>query len=478
MNEKSSSTDISTQALARAQGFVASRLGWVEQIDAFLRERTAPGDRFLLAVSGGADSMGMLALLHDELKVAVEQLVAGHVQHGIRATEHRDLKVIEQEAGTRGIRVLAQSVNAPALAKHEGLSLEAAARRVRYRALEEMAEEAGCRWILTAHTLDDSAETVWMRMKSGAPWYEWTGIPRQRGRILRPLLKTSRDELRAWVADRRIAFVEDETNADQQFSRNRARTEMVRFEAVWDVTRKQELAKLGEILERSLEVQRQLARRLPVAFRGQSGGGSIGLAIDRIFIYFKSLTFLPVEVAWADLTGKPEARLSSAIRRQIMDVLAGSAPESVIMLPNGVRLMQRRETAWVVRNLPQLVDREVSVGSWPVPEVGGMLTIISNGSGPGSHLASRFAEKPLRLRTWRAGDRIKIARRPEKLISDLLNEARLDPATREATLVLADDYGPVMILGGPIAERALPTEHDTQSLLVTWTTDAGTSDQD
>ncbi len=477
MSDRISSTAISTQALARAQGFVASRTGWVEEIRAFLQQRCVPEDRLLLAVSGGADSMGMLALMRDELGMAPERLVVGHVQHGIRAAEKRDLRVIEQEARAKGIQILVQSANAPALAKREAWSLEAAARSLRYRALDEMADEAGCRWILTAHTLDDSAETVWMRMRSGAPWYEWTGIPRQRGRILRPLLNTSRDSLRTWVADRGVEFVEDETNLDQQVLRNRVRAEMVKFDAVWDVTRKQELASLGTFLGRSLEVQRQLARRLPVASRGGLGGGSIGLAIDRIFIYFKSLTFLPVEVAWADLIGKPEARLPSKIRRQIVDVLAGSAPESVLLLPHGVRLMQRRETAWIVRNLTPSVDREVGVGSWPVPEVGGTLTLIANGSASGPHIASRFAEESLHLRTWRAGDRIKIARRPEKLISDLLNEARLDPAAREATLVLADEYGPLLIVGGPIAERALPAEHDTQSLLVTWTSDAGTSDQ-
>jgi tRNA(Ile)-lysidine synthetase-like protein len=355
--------------------------------------------------------------------------------------------------------------------------LEVAARQIRYSALEEMAAAANCRWILTAHTRDDSAETVWMRMQSGAPWHEWTGIPRQRGPILRPLLPVTREELREWVSTVGIAYAEDETNADQSLRRNRTRAEMAGRREIWDLTRKQELARLGQMLGQSLELQRALALSLPIRVSEGDLGGSVGLAIDRIFIYFKGLTFIPIEAMWADLSGNRAQRLDSTHRRQIMSVLAGKGPQSLLALPGGIRLIRRGNVAWVVKreNLP--VCRPVGEGTWPVPELDGCLTIQRDQSCSGTRLATGFENRPLWLRTWRAGDRIKFRRRPEKLISDLLNEAHLDPATRESTLVLADDMGPIMICGGPVAERALPEIDEPNSLLVTWMTNGGNPDQ-
>ena len=421
--------------------------------------------------------MGMLAVLRDELGYAPGRLVVGHVQHGIRPTENLDLNVIHAEAMDRSLSVSVRSVNAPELAKREKLSLEAAARRLRYQALSQMADEANCQWILTAHTLDDSAETIWMRMKSGAPWYEWTGIPAQRDRILRPLLGVMHSDLRTWTIDHGVSFLDDETNLDTQFQRNVIRMEMTRNSEVWSRSRKQELALAGEALNLVLRFQKKLACCLPLTSEAGQEGGSVGLAIDRIFIYFKSLTFLPVEAKWAELSGNPEARLPSASRRQIADLLIGMSPEARLTLPGEISLIRRGNTLWIARDTPFALNREVSLGRWAVPALNRVLALGIGQNGSGARLSSQFTTKPLHLRTWQPGDRIKIQRRPEKNISDLLNEQRLDPMSRKHTLVLADELGPLMILGGVIAERALPGDNDDEFLFVTWTSNDGQSDE-
>ena len=83
------------------------------------------------------------------------------------------------------------------------------------------------------------------------------------------------------------------------------------------------------------------------------------------------------------------------------------------------------------------------------------------------------AERSLCLRSWRPGERMKIAGRPTKKIADLLAERKLDPLQRSGVLVLADESGPLLLIGGPVAERALPVNKDVKPLWVSWKADDG-----
>jgi tRNA(Ile)-lysidine synthetase-like protein len=444
-------------------------MDWIRTVTTFLETCVSPNNRLLLAVSGGADSMGMLALLHERLGLSADHMMIGHVQHGIRACESDDLAVIRDYAGRSSLEVVSRKVNAPELAAASKMSLEAAARRLRYEALEEMANESRCQSILTAHTLDDNAETVWMRMQNGGSWYEWTGIPARRGRVLRPLLDASREELRQWVVKQGVLFREDETNSDRHYQRNRVRDEMASRPDIWNTQRKQELAQLGEMAGRAMESSRRLARVLPLRISDTQKPRVIGLAIDAIFIYFKGLKFVPVEAAWADLHGATDARLPSSVRRQVSEFVGGRGPEAELPLPGGVRLIRRGAILWLTLEPIQHVDRPVHVGTICVPEASGTIEISFCGYGGSAKLSPDVWNRPVRLRTWRYGDRLKAPGRPVKRISDLLNEAALNPVVRENTLVLADDHGPLMILGGPIDERALPGPLERKPVTVTWT---------
>jgi tRNA(Ile)-lysidine synthetase-like protein len=286
---------------------------------------------------------------------------------------------------------------------------------------------------------------------------------------LRPLLNVSRDELRQWVANQGILFREDETNIDRRFQRNQVRDEMASRPDTWNNQRKQELAQLGEMAARAVELSRRLARVLPLRILDTQRPRVIGLAIDAIFIYFKGLKFAPVEAAWGDLRGETDARLPSSVRRQVSEFVAGTGPEAELGLPCGVRLIRRGANLWLTSEQMRPLDLSVRVGIQQVPEVGGTIEIGFSDNGKSARLSPEIAQRPLRLRTWRYGDRLKAPGRPEKRISDLLNETGLNPVVRENTLVLADDQGPLMILDGPVDERALPGPSERNPLTVTWT---------
>ena len=443
-------------------------LEWASQVEGFSAKYTLPEDRLLIAVSGGADSIGLLALLAGELRMSA-RVVVGHVDHGIRPDSFRDLGVIREVAGRYGIRVLVREVDAPAHAEKNHLSLEAAARELRYAALAEMAGEAGCKWILTGHTMEDSAETVLMRMRSGAPWYEWTGIPARRGKILRPLLTVHRSDLRDWVQNSHLGYREDETNTDRRYLRNQLRAELAAKPTFWTRSFVCKLAKSSADLEAALATSRRLVLALPVALEADLNRGIIGLAIEEIFRYFNNLTFLPVEVFWGQLIGQQDARLPSKLRRQIMPFLRGRSPDAALRLPDGITAVRRGNRLWLIKQDAPKVVLNVGAGRWSIPGRKEEL-IIADENHPDSPVCLRrdILTRTLTVRTWQPGDRIKPHQRPIKKISDLLNEAKLDPAARARVLVLADEEGPLMILGGAVDERAVADGTSGGTIEIGW----------
>ena len=184
--------------------------------------RDAPG--VVCAVSGGADSMCLLHLL-SSLGCRV---CAAHYEHGIRGEEAlRDAAFVEGFCRERGIPCVIEHGDVPAWAAAEGLGLEEAARTLRYDFLQRTAEARGATLIATAHTRDDQAETLLLRLARGTGSAGLRGIPARRGNIVRPLLSVSRREIVAYLLENGIPHVEDSTNSDEAYSRNLIRRRVV-----------------------------------------------------------------------------------------------------------------------------------------------------------------------------------------------------------------------------------------------------------
>jgi tRNA(Ile)-lysidine synthase len=451
---------------------------WLDSVRGLLERWVSPGDRMLVGVSGGADSTALLALLTDEMKIEPSRIVAAHVNHGIREDAALDLDVVEHVASKRSIVVAVRSVDAPGLAQRERFSLEMAARKLRYAAFDQMAKEHSCSWILTGHTMEDSAETVLMRLRGRSPWYECTGIPDRRGTVLRPLLGVHRDQVRAWAAEKGVRFRDDESNLDARFRRNRLRELIARNDDFWSYGNIEALSRAGESVREEIDRLRRLARVLFVGRSRPGKGNKVGLAIDEIFRYFTVLTFVPVEVAWAELAGEPEARLPSAHRRMIMDCLTGRGPQASIQLPNDVTMVRRGKYVWLGLGEISEVRQSVSFGTWRIAERDATLVIELDSAHEVGHdgaikIRLNGSSGELSARSWKAGDILKMPGRPTKKIADILAEKKLDPFERARVVVLADLQGPLMILGGPVAARALPTTTDKHTAWVSWKVDDG-----
>ncbi len=183
----------------------------------------------VLAVSGGPDSM---ALLVGAAAIGAGhrwQLTVGHIDHGLRADSAADAAFVTDAASALGLRVTVRRVDVAALATAEHRSMEDAGRQARYRFLEELAAPLGTdALIVTAHTADDAAETILLRLSRGTGLRGLRGIPARRGRVVRPLLGERRAILRDALDAQGIAYLTDPTNADPSYAqRNRVRAELL-----------------------------------------------------------------------------------------------------------------------------------------------------------------------------------------------------------------------------------------------------------
>lgn len=177
-----------------------------------------------VGLSGGADSVALLHVLlslRDEL--ALREITAVHINHGLRGDEAlRDQRFVESlcEAWSVPLTVLSYDVAAEAERLHQGI--EEAGRTVRYAAFEAEAERLGG-VVATAHTASDNAETLLMNLCRGSGLHGLGGIPPKRGRVIRPLIDCTRDEVEAYCREQGLLFVTDSTNSDPTYARNRIR---------------------------------------------------------------------------------------------------------------------------------------------------------------------------------------------------------------------------------------------------------------
>jgi tRNA(Ile)-lysidine synthetase-like protein len=191
-----------------------------------------PHDAHLvLAVSGGPDSTALLLGAHALVAAGARgwMLTVAHLDHGLRDDAEADAALVASAAEQLGLPFRTDRVNVTSLARREGRSLEDAGRQARYRFLERLAAALGATALIaTAHTADDAAETILLRIARGSGLRGLRGIPARRGRVIRPLLAERRAVLRAALDAAGIGYIDDPTNADPAAAdRNRIRLEVL-----------------------------------------------------------------------------------------------------------------------------------------------------------------------------------------------------------------------------------------------------------
>jgi tRNA(Ile)-lysidine synthase len=441
-----------------------------QSVAAYIRkyDLLRPGDRIGIAVSGGADSVALLRLileLRDELGIVLSVV---HFNHKLRgADSDTDERFVRELAESHGLEFIAENCDVKAYSAEKKLSLEAAAREVRYdffrRALQSSVNK-----IVTAHTLDDQAETVLLKLARGAGTRGLAGIypkvaistkavshqrsanrtavskptaPSSERAIVRPLLGTRKSQLRSYLAEIGESWREDDSNQDLRHTRNRVRREILpRLE-------QQVNPGVCEVLAETAEIARaeeaywanEISRFLPQSWSQDEQGGILQL---------KSFASLRLALRRRLVKAAAETLGMALEFRHVEEILHQESDGNSSVLPG----------EWIVtRHQDELRFRKPSEApsdyqyALPVPgkvtviEAGIELeTFLVNGASetqrynPQHLVDSRFTKRGLVVRNWHAGERFWPAHTKEpKKIKELLQDRHITGDDKQRWPVIA-----------------------------------------
>ncbi len=290
------------------------------------------GGKILAAVSGGADSMCLLALLLEAGEKYGFTVEAAHFDHHIRETSRRDCAFVEGWCRAHGVPAHIGGADIPALAAKEHRGLEDTARRCRYAFLRETAADCHAQRIATAHNAQDNGETILLHLVRGSGLIGLGGIAPRRGDLVRPLLTTSRRDIEAYNAAHGIPHVEDETNRDTAYTRNFLRHEVFPLlETRWP--------NAAEILGRNgaaLRADNAFLEAQAAALTAQAAAIPGGFAIPAATLgeapaplSSRTLQRLTAQIA-------PEVVLTASQRAQILQLCRNERPSGFVSLPGGL----------------------------------------------------------------------------------------------------------------------------------------------
>jgi tRNA(Ile)-lysidine synthase len=426
------------------------------------------GETVLVAVSGGADSV---ALLHLLLSLAPElslKLHVLHVDHGLRPDSDRDAEFVRRLAARLGVPADVARVTVP----REG-SVEAAARAERYAALDAHARRVGAQRIAVGHTADDQAETVLMRMLAGAGVRGLAGIPPVRGRIIRPLIEVRRADLVELLEAAGLGWVEDPSNRETRFLRNRIRHELLPLlSASYRPDVVATLDRIARLCRDTVDAIERLARR-----------ELDRLAIhddDALLLPHDALAELPVPLA-AEVLRQAAARLGSRAplrawaHRGLARVLASPAPRRAFRLGGVVVEVSSGRVRLAPGQRPPLPTREVDVpGRLELPEIGRLLQarVVSAGDfvipprlSPRVGFDAALLPSRLTVRARRPGDRFApFGGDGERRLKSFLIDEKI-PRWERGRVPLIEADGRILWVGGLRRSGEAPVTAGTREVL-------------
>ena len=421
----------------------------------------APGNHILCAVSGGADSVCLLHWLKGQAAEKGFTLTAAHFNHRLRGAESdRDAAFVEKLCREWKVPCVVGTGDVSGEAQRRGAGIEETARALRYDFLERTAAELGADLIATAHNANDNVETMLLHLIRGSGLQGLTGIRPRRGKLIRPFLTTTRAEILAYLKEHQLPHVEDSTNADTAYARNKLRHQVIPLLGELNPAL---ISRLSDTVGYLRADNDYLTAQAMAAVRGAEPTVTGGLVLPADAIA-RSPDPIAVRAVGALLGRLGAHQYRSAHLLSVVDLARSGHPSGSVDLPHGITARRAygllvleptaAESGWtpVPLNVP---------GETALPQLGWKL-VCRPAQAPAEpptdpfvcYLDPSVLDGPLTVRPRETGDGITLPGRPHKRVKKLLIDAKVPRADRERLPVVADRRGPVWLGGfGPDAPR-------------------------
>ena len=446
-----------------------------------------PGMRVIAAVSAGSDSVAMLLLL-GELAAQGELVLAGlaHLHHHIRGGEADADAVFCRELAARlEIPALVGDADVPSIAERDGVSIEVAGRRARQRFYAEALAAAGAARVAVAHTRDDQAETVLLRLTRGAGTAGLAGMAPRRGPVVRPVLTTTRTELRQYLRDRGQTWREDATNLDRTIPRNFVRHDVLPRLRTINAQADNALVRAADMLRVDAEFLEAVANAAYLQIVQPD-------AEQKVIVGAAELTKLPAALAtrvarFALETANPSRAYGLEEAQRLCEFAAGGASgdlPGVAMERLGAKVVlvnkrvQRVQRVPLVHRVPSVDSFELKLrvpgtveaphGTWAVTAEGPMPAPASLDHGAGTVVVDAHElGAHLIVRPRRPGDRLQPLGAPgRKKVQDVLVDRKVPRDDRDRIPVVTNEQGQIVWVAGEVLAEPFRVTSLTTTVVV------------
>lgn len=434
----------------------------------------ASGDRILVAVSGGVDSVVLLRILsklQSELEI---ELGVAHLDHQMRDDSHEDRVFVEGLALELGVPCFSEAVDVPAFIEREKRSPEEAARNARYRFFENVASNWGSSKIAVAHNLDDRAETLLLNLLRGSGLDGLSGIPAIRdlgsAKLIRPLFECSREQIELHAKSNNWAYRIDPTNSDPKYTRNRIRQDLMPQLLDLNPNLLETLARTSANLKKAGDYIAAVAEDAYSALVLSEDESAITLDREQILEASKFLMENIIRVAIkrlkGDLDGIESVHLERAIselqKRQSGNRIPFIQDICMVIEPNKI-IIGKGELTQTPLN-PYEFELELS-GAQRFDEIGWSFSVevtdATSQKTAGCLEALLDFDKitqPLFVRNRRPGDRFEpFGMGGKKKVQDIFVDAKIPRSERDKIPIICDQQGILWVVGVRTGERGRVT---------------------
>jgi tRNA(Ile)-lysidine synthase len=425
------------------------------------------GDKIILCVSGGPDSTAMLYALHAIAKKRDFKLFIVHVNHCLRAAESdKDQAYVQKIARLLNIPFLFSKENTLEVSKREKVSVETAARNIRYRFFIETAKKLGVGIIATAHTKDDQAETVLMRIIRGTGLRGLCGIPVKNriGDVIvtRPLIDVRREEVLKYLAAKKIRPRIDRSNSEVKFFRNRIRMELIPIlSKIYNSEIKNVLSSLATLTQSDYEyldlVHKNIFSRVSCVKEGKMVTIPLGYFKDKHDSVKRGL----IRHALRSLCDNLD-NIEYRHWKEVESLIENRPIKSIVNLPNNI-VIKKTGKALVFslykKTGQQAIRDPISIFHVPCKVSFGrhIFYMTRSKNMPGfsgkpkntEYISIKNTDFPLILRAHKKGDRIKpLGMNNYKKVSDIFIDNKVPLSRRKNIPILVSSSGEILCIFG------------------------------